>query len=167
MRNSTLFPCPGCGALFPPHDGPTHRYIGASSGCWALFCWSIASGGADIVSDLVTQSRISDGVMPAPAASAAQSLDSAFGDAYAVQHHGEDSPQAIQSVACHLLDLHAIIAGHTTEPGWAIGLVLRVRGVFHKLDAPPRGSAFTSRHLFPGGGVVAPITRSLIDQISR
>ena len=22
-------PCPGCGAFFPPHDGPAHRYIGA------------------------------------------------------------------------------------------------------------------------------------------
>jgi hypothetical protein len=26
MRHSALSPCPGCGALFPPHDGPTHRY---------------------------------------------------------------------------------------------------------------------------------------------
>lgn len=24
-----LEPCPGCGALLPPVDGPTHRYIGA------------------------------------------------------------------------------------------------------------------------------------------
>lgn len=28
MPNSVLSPCPGCGALFPEHDGPTHRYIG-------------------------------------------------------------------------------------------------------------------------------------------
>ena len=27
-----LLPCPGCGALFPPSDGPTHRYLGASAG---------------------------------------------------------------------------------------------------------------------------------------
>ena len=77
-----------------------------------------------------------------------------------MQHHGEDSTQAIQSVAAHLLDLHAIITGQTTQPGWAIGRAVRTRGVFHKLAPPPLGSALTYRHLFPGGGVVTPVTRS-------
>lgn len=27
-------PCPGCGALVPSSDGPTHPYLGASPGCW-------------------------------------------------------------------------------------------------------------------------------------
>jgi hypothetical protein len=31
-----------------------------------------------------------------------------FADAYGVQHHGDDSPQAIQSVAVHLLSIHGI-----------------------------------------------------------
>jgi hypothetical protein len=109
---------------------------------------------------LLAQSRIPDGVVPAPTRSDALSLDPLFGDAYGVQHHGEDSPQAIQSVAAHLLDLHAIITGQTTQPGWAIGRAVRIRGVFHKLDPPPLGSALTYRHLFPGGGVVTPVTRS-------
>jgi hypothetical protein len=160
VQDSALFPCPGCGALFPPHGGPTHRYIGASSGCWALFSWSTVSGGADVVAELVARSRIPDSAVPAPAGSDVLSLDAVFGDAYGVQHHGEDSPQAIQSVAAHLLDLHAIITGQTTEPGWAIGRAVRVRGVFHKLAPPPLGSALTYRHLFPGGGVVTPVTRS-------
>jgi hypothetical protein len=159
VRHSALSPCPGCGALFPPHDGPTHRYLGASAGCWALFSWSAVSGGAD-VTGLVAQSRIPDSVVPAPARSDASSCDPLFGDAYGVQHHGEDSPQAIQSVAAHLLDLHAIITGQTTLPGWAIGRAVRTRGVFHKLAPPPLGSALTYRHLFPGGGVVTPVTRS-------
>jgi hypothetical protein len=29
--------CVGCGALVPDIDGPTHRYMAASPGCWALF----------------------------------------------------------------------------------------------------------------------------------
>ncbi len=77
-----------------------------------------------------------------------------------MQHPGGDSPQAIQSVAVHLLDLHGIISGRTTRPGWAITRALRERGVFQKLEPPPLGSALTFRHLFPGAGVVTPVTRS-------
>lgn len=110
-----LSPCPGCGALFPPHDGPTHRYIDASAGCWALFSWSAVSGGTD-VTGLVAQSRIPYNVVPVPACSDALPLGSLWGDAYGVQHHGGDSPQAIQSVALHLLNLYRIISGETTRP---------------------------------------------------
>jgi hypothetical protein len=45
--------------------------------------------------------------------------DALFGDAYGVQHHGEESRQAIQSIAIHLLNVHGIIAGKTTRPSWA------------------------------------------------
>jgi hypothetical protein len=159
MRHSALSPCPGCGALFPPHDGPTHRYIGASAGCWALVSWSVVSGGADVVAELVAQSRVPDRVVPAPARRDELSLDFVVNDAYGVQHHGEDSPQAVQSVAAHLLDLHAIVTGRTTQPGWALGRAVRARGVFRKLAPPPLGSALTYRHLFPGGGVATPVTR--------
>jgi hypothetical protein len=34
---SELGPCPRCGALVPEIDGPTHRYIEASPGCWAAY----------------------------------------------------------------------------------------------------------------------------------
>lgn len=158
MTNA-LTPCPGCGALFPPYDGPTHRYIGASAGCWALFSWSVVAGQTD-VTDLLAQSRISENRAPAPAHSISPLLEALWGDAYGVQHHGGNSPQAIQSVAVHLLNLHGIVSGRTTRPGWAITRALRVRGVFHKLDPPPLGSALTFRHLFPGGGVGAPVTRT-------
>jgi len=98
--------------------------------------------------------------VPVPAHSDALPLDPLLGDAYGVQHHGDDSPQAIQSVAVHLLNLYGIISGKTTRPGWPIGRALRTRGVFHKLDPQALGSALTIRHLSPGGGVVTPITRS-------
>jgi hypothetical protein len=109
---------------------------------------------------LVAQSRILENPVRVPAHSEALPLDALFGDAYGVQHHGEDSPQAIQSVAVHLLNLHGIISGKTTRPRWPIERALRARGVFHKLDPPALGSALTIRHLYSGGGVVTPATRS-------
>jgi hypothetical protein len=158
MKFAALTPCPGCGALFPPFDGPTHRYVGASASCWALLNWLVVEEVPD-ATGLVAQSRIPENLVPAPALSDALQLDSLFGDAYGVQHHGEDLPQAIQSVAVHLLNLHGIISGKTTSPGWPIGRALRTRGIFHKLDPPALGSALTIRHLFSGGGVVTPVTR--------
>jgi len=155
-----LLPCPGCGALFPNFEGPTHRYVGASAGCWAMFSWTVATGGPD-ATGMVAQSRISEGPMRVPPLSDAPPLlECVFGDAYGVQHHGEESPQAIQSVALHLLNLYGIISGKTTQPRWPIGRAIRTRGVFHKLTPPALGSALTIRHLFPGGGVVTPVTRS-------
>lgn len=154
-----LSPCPGCGALFPNFEGPTHRYVGASAGCWALLNWTVTTPGLD-AAGLVAQSRIPENLARIPALSDTPPFDALFGDAYGVQHHGEDLPQAIQSVAVHLLNLHGIISGKTTQPGWPINRALRTRGVFHKLNPPVPGSALTIRHLFPGGGVVMPVTRS-------
>jgi len=153
-----LIPCEGCGALFPPYDGPTHRYVGASAACWALFHWHVLLGEAD-ATDLLPRSRVQEQTVEIPARDDA-ALDVLFGDAYGVQHHGGESAQAIQSVAVHLLDLHAIITGSTTQPGWGIARALRKRGVFHKLTPPALGSALTIRHLFPGGGVLSPATRT-------
>jgi len=109
--------------------------------------------------ELIAASRVPDSPVSMPAQGEARPFDSIFGDAYAVQHHGEDSPQAIQSVAVHLLNIHGIVSGRTTQSLWAIQRALRTRGVFHKLTPPPLGSALTIRHLFPGGGVVTPVTR--------
>jgi len=158
MSQSVLTPCEGCGALFAPYDGPTHRYVGASAACWALFHWHVLLGEAD-ATDILQTSRVPEPPVEIPARGDA-ALDSLFGDAYGVQHHGGESAQAVQSVAVHLLDLHAIITGKTTQPGWGIGRAIRKRGVFHKLSPPALGSALTIRHLFPGGGVLSPVTRA-------
>jgi hypothetical protein len=154
-----LAPCPGCGALFPPYDGPTHRYVGASAACWALLNWSVLTHNPEVTELLLRTSRT-----PEPAAAIPQcvdaSLDALFGDAYAVQHHGDESPQAVQSVAIHLLNVYGIVAGKTTRPGWALGRAVRKKGVFHKLKPPPLGRALTIRHLFSGEGVLIPATRT-------
>lgn len=86
---------------------------------------------------------------PAPPHKDAQRLDPVWGDAYGVQHHGDDSPQAIQSVAIHLLTLHGAIT-RKVDGMWIKRRALRTRGVFQKLEPPPLGSALTIRHLFPG-----------------
>jgi hypothetical protein len=144
--------------LFPAYDGPTHKYLGASAACWALFNWHVALQIPE-ATELLPNSRIPEPPVAVPSMNGA-SLDGVFGDAYGVQHHGEESPQAIQSVAAHLLNVHGIITGRTTRPGWALGRAIRQKGVFHKLTPPPLGSALTIRHLFPGGGVDVPVTRT-------
>ena len=152
-------PCHGCGALFPPYDGPTHRSIGASAACWALLNQVLLVHDTETGALLLSGSRVPEPHARIPDPRSA-SLDALFGDAYGVQHHGGQSPQAIQSVAGHLLNIHSVVSGQTTRPGWALSRAVRQKGVFHKLEPPPLGSALTIRHLFPGGGVVAPVTRT-------
>lgn len=94
-------PCLGCGGLVPDIDGPSHRYILASPGCWAAYTEGLAAA-----------------LVRAP-------VPDPFGtltvDAYAVQHPGVPNSQATQSVWVHLITLHLVL-----EAGWpgsrAIGL---------------------------------------------
>lgn len=97
----TLEPCPDCGALLPLSNGAGHRYIGASAACWELFA------------------ALSNAGEPPLAPSAHNSL---LVDAYMAQHPGVPSPQAIQSVAVHLLALYGIL-----ERGKAPNQVLWIR----------------------------------------
>lgn len=82
-----------------------------------------------------------------------------LGDAYAVQHPGDDSPPAVQSVAVHLLTLHGVLreGQPVTSTLWLRRRALRRRGAYHRLQAPPMHTMYTLRHLFPGGGVVEPV----------
>ena len=84
----------------PGVDGPTHRYIGASAGCWAIYADLLAGG------------------MPAGA------LAGLAVDAYAVQHPGSPGPQSTQSVWVHLVALHLVLEG-----GWPASQAIRIRTV--------------------------------------
>ena len=44
--------------------------------------------------------------------------------------------------------------------GWTKCRALRTRGVFHKLEPPPLGSALTILHLFASQGKDSAVTRS-------
>lgn len=83
-----LEPCPDCRALLPASDGPTHRYIGASAACWALYT-ALHNGGEPPLLPGATNALLVD--------------------AYAAQHPGAPSAQAIQSVAVHLLALYGVL----------------------------------------------------------
>lgn len=83
--SQSLQQCPGCGALFPEVDGPTHRYIGASPGCWVVFGEVSEREYGDFRYARVHGLTV---------------------DAYCAQHPGKPSPQAIRSVAVHLVGLY-------------------------------------------------------------
>ncbi|CAN5820879.1 hypothetical protein BH23ACT11_BH23ACT11_21050 [soil metagenome] len=82
-------PCPGCGALVPDVEGPVHRYLGASAGCWAIFGEVLKKEYGDYRYWPVHHLTV---------------------DAYAAQHPGTPSPQTIRSVAVHLIGLHLFLA---------------------------------------------------------
>jgi hypothetical protein len=147
--------CPGCGAYFPPlEEAPTHRYIGASAGCWALYTPLVAGCTPD--AELLASSRVQDMKLPVPVG--LKGIGGLLADAYAAQHHGDASPQAIQSVAVHLLTLHGVLERgvNPAQAQWVRLRALRKRGVFRRLEPPPLGAALTIRHLFVGGGIHQP-----------
>lgn len=83
MTGGTI-PCVGCGALVSGTDGPSHTYIGASPGCWALYGELLADEYLD--RDRAAMQRLTV-------------------DAYAVQHPGVPGPRSSQSVWVHLVGL--------------------------------------------------------------
>ena len=86
MTEGLVEPCLGCGALVPVTDGPgpTHAYMLASPGCWALF-------------GEVTARVYSDVRYATPGLQVI--------DAYAVQHPGVPERRSSQSVTIHLVSL--------------------------------------------------------------
>jgi hypothetical protein len=111
--------CPGCAVTLPPIDGAVHRYMESSAACWAKF------------GELLAREYESRDYAPAHHLTV---------DAYAVQHPGKPSPQTIQSVAVHLISLHAML-----ELGVEHRIAQHIkkcadRGRFTWLD-PPQGPA--------------------------
>jgi len=76
--------CVGCNGLFPDIDGPIHRYMKSSSGCWAAF------------GEVLVREYSDPNYYPVHRLTV---------DAYAVQHPGTQSRQNINSVGAHLIRL--------------------------------------------------------------
>ena len=110
-------PCPGCGGVFPDVEGPTHRYMASSPGCWAAYGWVLAREYAsDALADV---HRLSV-------------------DAYAAQHPGVPSPQSMRSVGVHLIRL-CLALEHgfdVRESNRVMVAVSKVKGGFGWLDPP-------------------------------
>ncbi|WP_242403037.1 DUF5946 family protein [Deinococcus deserti] len=87
MDAPSMEACVGCGAVLPRVEGPIHRYMTSSPACWAAFT---ALGSAQH--------------LPTNA-----SWEALLVDAYAVQHPGTPSNQAINSVAVHLMVLYGVL----------------------------------------------------------
>ena len=102
--------CFGCGGLVPQMDGPTHRYMLSSPGCWHVY-------GQVLVRDYTDP--------------ALRDVHRLTVDSYAVQHPGQPTPQAIQSVCVHLMSLCLIV-----ERGLATSYATRVMGAATKAEGP-------------------------------
>lgn len=100
----------------PAVAGQGHRYVGASPSCWACFSALVNAGEPPLA--------------PHP-------HNALLLDAYMVQHPGQPSPPAIQSVAVHLLALYGVI-----EAGVGAGQVLWIRQRAVRGDAPARHARF-------------------------
>lgn len=113
-----------------------HRYIGASPSCWAL--QSALLIGETSEADLSRHVRRSPELSPQAAKAVSSIGTSVMIDAYAAQHPGTPSPQAIQSVAVHVLTLHGVIErGVASENAmWVRRRPLRWKGIFHWLEPP-------------------------------
>jgi hypothetical protein len=80
--------CIGCGARVPATDGPTHKYLGTSPGCWQIFGDVLAKEFGNPLYMKVHRLTV---------------------DAYALQHLGTPGAQTIQSMNVHLLGLCAAL----------------------------------------------------------
>ncbi len=111
--------CPGCGAVLDAEEGPTHRYMTSSAACWRRF------------GDLLAAEYSIEALMPTHRLSV---------DTYAVQHPGNGSRQAIQSVGLHLARL-MIHLGSPKPPKEMNNVMLRLgtrKATLHLLERPER-----------------------------
>jgi hypothetical protein len=100
--------CVGCGGAVPDIDGPTHKYVVASPGCWWLFGDVTARQFDEYGGSAVHQLAV---------------------DAYMVQHPGNAAAdrRQRQSVAVHLCSLYLqLVAG--VPAGSVIGALARLAG---------------------------------------
>ncbi len=109
--------CPGCGGRFPAGDGPVHRYVESSPGCWAVYGEVLAREYSQASYYRVHKFTV---------------------DAYAAQHPGQPSPQSIQSVAVHLIRLCLMLeegtgAEHATA---VIQKAVSNKAAFRWIDPP-------------------------------
>ncbi|MBI5301428.1 MAG: hypothetical protein HY868_04765 [Chloroflexi bacterium] len=136
MTDETFEQCPGCDVRLPKGAGATHRYIGASSSCWEMFA-ALSNGGEPPLA-------------PDP-------LNDLLRDAYAAQHPGIPSDQAIQSVAVHLLTLYGVLVRGIAPEN---ALWIRLRAV--REGKPPKHARFAwlSPPSFAGSLTIADIVRA-------
>lgn len=118
-------PCPSCGGIFPDIEGPVHRYMTSSPGCWAVYGEVLAREYSDPTYFEVHRLTV---------------------DAYAAQHPGSTDRQSIQSVGVHLIRLclfleHGLTAEKANSAMLAAG---KSKHHFHRLEPPASLGDFTT-----------------------
>ena len=116
--------CIGCGGRFPDIDGPVHRYMEASPGCWAAYGEILAREYSEASCYAVHRLTV---------------------DAYAVQHPGSPSRQSIHSVGVHLIRL-CLFLEHGLSPEHANAAMLKAAKLKHTfvwLPPPASRGQFT------------------------
>jgi hypothetical protein len=111
--------CVGCGATVARIEGPVHRYMTSAPGCWARYGELL---GALAIAPSLQLTRVM------------------CVDAYAAQHPGTPNPQAIQSVALHLINMYGYLVRRRPV---TIPKLAGHKGGFHWLTPPSFASART------------------------
>ena len=101
IEGGPVLACIGCGRPVPNIEGPTHRYLGSSPGCWAAYTTLPFGGMAG----------------PAELPHSAMTVD-----AYAVQHPGRPGSSSTPSVWIHLAAMHLVL-----ERGWPSDRLVEIR----------------------------------------
>ena len=124
----TTIPCVGCGALVSDIDSPSHRYLGSSPGCWAIY-------GEVLAREFGNYRYVRKHQMTV--------------DAYAVQHPGTPSPQTMQSLAVHLISLHLMFERGLppAETPKIMQRATRDKGRFSWLEPPASLGELTVLHV--------------------
>ena len=111
--------CVGCGAIVKVIDGPIHRYMTSAPGCWERYGELLGALAIDPTLRVARQLCV---------------------DAYATQHPGTPGPQAIQSVAVHLINFHDYLVRRRPV---SVPHLLGHKGAFHWLQPPSFASSRT------------------------
>lgn len=103
------FKCFSCGGEYPDIDGPVHRYMKSSPGCWSVYGEVLAREYSNRAYFDVHRLTV---------------------DAYAVQHPGSTDRQSIQSVGVHLIRL-CLFLEHGLTPENANDAMLEAGKIKH------------------------------------
>ena len=127
MIDTKFIKCIGCKSLVPDINGPTHPYIGASPGCWAIY------------GEILAREYGEFGLY--------QDIHRLTVDSYAVQHPGIPSRKSIQSVAVHLISLYLVLEKNFKgkKATKALNDVLKHNAQFVWLEPPEHVGKITAK----------------------
>lgn len=127
--------CFSCGGRFPDIDGPVHRYMKSSAGCWSVYGEVLAREYIDPSYFEVHRLTV---------------------DAYAAQHPGSMDRQSVQSVGFHLIRL-SLFFEHQLTVAKANNLMLeavKIKHSFFWLKPPVSVGSITVADIAKTAGAV-------------